>query len=93
MTDSGPNTCRLKRTDNSININCDQVSWLLDIFYRYVPRDPKEKGVSKKREMLAYGMLYEVMEIANLHFADDSARWNGTPDGARKYPEETEARL
>lgn len=63
-------------------INCDQVAWLLDIFDRYLPRD-KFPAISQQREMLKYGMLYEVMEIARLEFEDESAQWNGTPNAAR----------
>jgi hypothetical protein len=33
--------------------------------------------------MLKYGMLYEVMEIANLEFEDARAQWNATPNAAR----------
>ena len=68
-------------------INCDQVAWLLDIFNRYLPKSHHPR-VSREREMLKYGMLYEVMEIANLKFADASARWNGTPNEARPYDDE-----
>jgi hypothetical protein len=63
-------------------INCDQVAWLLDIFGRYLPKDGLP-AVSQKREMMKYGMLYEVMEIANLEFEDVRAQWNGTPNTAR----------
>lgn len=73
-------------------INCDQVTWLLDIFGRYLPMD-NLPGVSQQREMMKYGMLYEVMEIADLHFEDQRAQWNGTPNPARynaRTYEETE---
>jgi hypothetical protein len=69
-------------------INCDQVAWLLDIFNRYLPNKSHHPSISREREMLKYGMLYEVMEIANLKFADALARWNGTPNDARLYDEE-----
>ena len=65
-------------------INCDQVTWLLDVFSRYLPQTNKPR-VSKEREMQRYGMLYEVMEVAGLKFLDDAARWNGTPNDARKH--------
>ena len=65
-------------------ITCDQVAWLLDIFTRYLPPDNRPK-VSRQREMFKYGMLYEVMEVAGLKFADDMARLNGTPRDARKH--------
>ena len=29
--------------------------------------------------MSMYGLLYEIMDVANLHFADDAAMRNGTP--------------
>lgn len=63
-------------------INCDQVAWLLDIFGRYLPKD-NFPAVSQQREMMKYGMLYEVMDIANLEFENASAQWNGTPNAAR----------
>jgi len=65
-------------------IGCDQVAWLLDIFNRYLPPS-KHPRISQEREMLKYGMLYEVMEITGLKFADDAARWNGTPNAARDH--------
>ena len=68
-------------------ITCDQVSWLLDIAERYLPPSPHPE-ISRKREMLKYAMLYEIMEIANLRFEDDSARWNGTPNDVRDYGDE-----
>ena len=67
-------------------IGCDQVAWLLDIFDRYLPASPHPR-VSREREMLMYGMLYEVMDIAGLGFADDRARENATPHFVRP-PEE-----
>ena len=71
----------------SAKINCDQVDWLLQIADRYLPHDPRPLGISRQREMQKYGMLYEIMEIADLEFADDAARWNGTPNDARPYDE------
>ena len=69
-------------------INCDQVHWLLCIFDRYLPKS-EYPSVSQEREMMKYGMLYEVMDIANLKFQDDSARWNGMPNQVRKYDKES----
>lgn len=63
-------------------ITCDQVAWLLDVFDRYLPKKPTVR-VSQEREMLKYGMLYEVMDVAGLEFADDSAVNNGTPRPVR----------
>lgn len=68
-------------------ITSDQVAWLLDIAYRYLPQDSLPR-VSRQRDMKAYGMLYEIMEIAGLSFADSSARWNGTPEEVRNYGKE-----
>jgi hypothetical protein len=65
-------------------ITCDQVTHLMDIFDRYLPAS-KHVRVSQEREMLQYGMLYEVMEVARLRFEDENARWNGTPNPARDY--------
>jgi hypothetical protein len=77
-----------KKTEGSHSISCDQVSWLLDIADRYIPKDMVRPSVSRQREMLKYGMLYEIMEIADLKFEDGSARWNGTPNEARNYDAE-----
>jgi len=63
-------------------ISCDQVAWLLDIFNRYLPQDNFPR-VSQQREMLKYGMLYEVMDILYLGFEDEAAIHNGTPVKAR----------
>lgn len=38
--------------------------------------------------MQKYAMLYEIMEIAGLVYADDAARWNAVPHEARAYPPE-----
>lgn len=75
-----------QRELTSYVINCDQVAWLMDIFNRYLPKSQHPR-VSQERDMRMYGMLYEVMEIANLKFADDVARLNGTPSQARPYIE------
>ena len=63
-------------------INCDQVAWLLDIANRYIDKD-KFPAVSQQREMKKYAMLYEIMDIANLKFADKKALYNATPYQAR----------
>lgn len=77
----------IRRMTHMRPIDSDQVAWLLDIFDRYLPKD-KHPAVSRQREMLKYGMLYEVMEIARLEFEDSRAQWNGTPNMAR-YNAET----
>lgn len=64
-------------------IGCDQVAWLLNVFERYLPMDNHPR-VSRERDMKKYGMLYEVMEAAGLKFADEAARWNGTPEDVRE---------
>lgn len=70
-------------------INCDQVSELLQIFERYLPRDMDPgPAISRKHDMLKYAMLYEVMEILQLSLEDDSARWNATPNDVRNYGDE-----
>jgi len=65
-------------------INCDQVAWMLDAFSRYLPPSP-HPAVSRAREMQKYALLYEIMEVANLHFEDDAAQQNGTPHEARAF--------
>ncbi len=74
---------RAKR-HNARPISCDQVAWMLDAIGRYIPRD-SHPSVSRARDMQMYGLLYELMDVANLRFEDDSARWNGTPNEARDY--------
>ena len=69
-------------------ISCDQVTWLLDVFDRYLPRD-NFPAVSRDREMKKYAMLYEIVGIAELAFEDSCARWNGTPNDARDYDNES----
>lgn len=82
-----PANCRSSdRATKKRAITCDQVAWLLASFGRYLPHDNKP-DISQQREMLKYGLLYEVMEIVGLKFLDDSARWNGTPNSARGYDE------
>ena len=68
-------------------LNCDQVAWLLDIAERHLPKQTTPR-VCQQREMQKYSMLYEIMEVANLQFEDDRARWNGTPNQARNYDDE-----
>ena len=65
-------------------INADQVAWLMAIFERYLPPS-KHPRISVERDMMKYGMLYEVMDVMNVEFEDDAARWNGTPSQARNY--------
>jgi hypothetical protein len=78
------NSVRAPSPNGARPIGCDQVAWLLDIFDRYLPPS-KHPRISREREMLMYGMLYEVMDIAGLNFSDDNARRNGTPHFARDY--------
>lgn len=66
-------------------IGCDQVAWLLDVFDRYLPPSEHPR-VSREREMQKLAMLYEVMDIAGLNFADDAALYNATPDFVRTNP-------
>ena len=59
-------------------INCDQVSWMLSAIDRYLPAVAAPR-CSRAREMQKYGLLYELMEVADLCFADDAAAHNATP--------------
>lgn len=65
-------------------INCDQVSWLLNAIKRYLP-PASAPAVSRAREMQAYALLYEIMEVAHLHFEDDAAQHNGTPPDVKRF--------
>lgn len=65
-------------------INCDQVSWLLTSIESYIP-DKCGRGVSREREMKKYALLYEIMDLANLHFEDDAAQRNGTPPDVTRF--------
>jgi hypothetical protein len=65
-------------------INCDQVSWLLTSIEGYIP-DKCGRGVSREREMKKYALLYEIMDLANLHFEDDAAQRNGTPPDVTRF--------
>jgi len=65
-------------------INCDQVSWLLTSIESYIP-DKNGRGCSREREMKKYALLYEIMDLANLHFEDDAAQRNGTPPDVRRF--------
>ena len=67
-----------KETELNKTINCDQVAWLIAIYERYLPKDNHPR-VSRQREMLKYGMLYETMEIMGVGFEDEAARSNGSP--------------
>ena len=73
------------KNDNYRPINCDQVSWMLSAIGRLVGNDNVNPRVSRQREMMKFACLYEIMEVAQLKFADKSARWNGTPNDARDY--------
>jgi hypothetical protein len=45
---------------------------------RYLPKQEAPR-VSRSRELQSYALLYELMEVAGLVFADDAAAHNGTP--------------
>ena len=79
----------ISQTHDGWAISRDQVAWLLDIAERYLPPSAYPP-ISREREMRKYAMLYEIMEIANLRFQDDSARWNGTPNDVRNYGAENQ---
>lgn len=63
---------------NDRNLSCDQVAWLTDCIERYLPKDGYP-AVSYQRDMKVLGMLYEIMDLANLKFADEDAIRNATP--------------
>lgn len=65
-------------------ITCDQVSWMLNAIGRYLPTTD-HPSVSRVREMQKYALLYEIMEVAHLHFEDDAAQHNGTPPDVRRF--------
>jgi hypothetical protein len=60
-------------------INCDQVAWMLAAIGRYLPHKDTVQ-VSRARDLQRYALLYELMEVAGLHFEDDAAASNGTPN-------------
>lgn len=66
------------RLDRAREVNCDQVAWMLNAIGRFIPPD-SNPAVSRAREMQKYAMLYELMEVAGLTFADDAASFNATP--------------
>ena len=59
-------------------LSCDQVAWMLSAIGRYLPAQDAPQ-VSRARELQKYALLYEIMEVAGLIFADDAAAHNGTP--------------
>ena len=65
-------------------INCDQVAWMLNAIERYLPRTD-HPAVSRAREMMKYALLYELMEVAYLHFEDAAAKRNGTPPDVMRF--------
>ncbi len=67
---------------NSRQLNCDQVAWILSAIDRYLPTTQHPR-VSRAREMQKYGLLYEIMEVANLSFEDNEAKYNATPEDVR----------
>lgn len=65
-------------------LNCDQVAWMLAAIERHLP-NKEYPAVSRAREMQKYALLYELMEVAHLYFADASAQHNGTPPDVRRF--------
>lgn len=59
-------------------LSCDQVAWMLAAIGRYLPSQAAPQ-VSRARELQKYALLYEIMDVAGLVFADDAAAHNGTP--------------
>lgn len=66
------------RLERAHDINCDQVAWALAAINRYLPSS-NAPSVSRARDMQAYALLYELMEVLGLKFGDDSSAHNGTP--------------
>jgi len=64
-------------------ITCDQAVWILQMAGRYLPDNKDRLGIDKQRDMKRYAMLYEIMDILGLVFADSSARNNATPPPIR----------
>lgn len=60
-------------------LSCDQVAWVLAAIRRYIPPQDTFPHIGQQHEMQVYSMLYELMDIANLGFADTDAANNGTP--------------
>jgi len=70
-------------------INCDEVAWLVNALKRLkfiVGLD--FPAISRIKEMSVYSALYEIMEILNLEFKDETAKHNATPEEVRKVPED-----
>lgn len=66
-------------------ITCDQVVWILQMAGRYLPDNKDRLGIDKQRDMKRYAMLYEIMDILGLVFADSDAIKNATPMPVRTY--------
>ena len=61
-------------------ITCDEVAWIIDILDRYDFVASKNfPAVSRIKKMAKYSAIYELMEILNLEFVDESARNNAMP--------------
>ena len=68
-------------TDSPVmrHLNCDQVAWILAAIDRYLPPDKHHPSVSQNRDMQKHGLLYEIMDVADLSFLDNAAIENATP--------------
>lgn len=73
------------RLERARGLNCDQVSWMLSAIERYLPPADGPR-VSRKRSMMAYALLYELMEVAGLQFEDERAAHNATPADVSLLP-------
>lgn len=78
-TKGGNGMTKKKLSDNGRPLTCDQVSWMISAIDRYIPGEPAP-AISRRRKMEIYGLLYELMEAADLGFMDHEAKKNATPE-------------
>ena len=79
------------RLDRARTINADQVGWMLAGIGRYLP-PVAAPAVSRARDMQAYALLYELMEVAGLQFEDEVAAQNATPADVQRLQSKNRAR-
>ena len=73
-------------------ISCDQVVWLQNALERYINVHEKP-AVSRKESMKIYACMYEIIEVLNLRFEDERARFNATPPDVRDNTENCEPKV
>lgn len=60
-----------------VEINCDQVAWINDIFRRFAETANKNyAGISRVKEVARVAAMLELMEILHLEFEDEKAAGN-----------------